>query len=77
MALEGPKAVGKTETAMQRAETVHVLDDLRQLEVFRAAPDRLIAGGPPVLADEWQRFPASWDLVRRAVDGGARPQTSL
>jgi len=77
IALEGPKAVGKTETAMQRAETVRLLDDPRQLEVFRAAPDRLIAGDPPVLVDAWQRFPASWDLVRRAVDDDPSPARLL
>ena len=77
IALEGPKAVGKTETAMQRARSVHRLDDPGQLEVFRAAPDRLIAGDPPVLIDEWQRFPASWDLVRRAVDDDPSPARFL
>ncbi len=77
IALEGPKAVGKTATAMQRAETVHRLDDPGQLEVFRAAPNRLIAGDPPVLIDEWQRFPASWDLVRRAVDDDPSPARFL
>ncbi|MDY6049053.1 MAG: DUF4143 domain-containing protein [Corynebacterium sp.] len=27
----------------------------------------------PLLIDEWQRLPQSWDLVRRAVDNGAPP----
>lgn len=77
ISLEGPKAVGKTETALQRAQTVHQLDEPGQLEVFRAAPDRLIAGNPPVLIDEWQRLPASWDLVRRAVDQNPSPARFL
>lgn len=73
IALEGPKAVGKTETAMQTARTVHRLDDPGQLEIFRASPQRLIVGESPVLVDEWQRFPSSWDVVRRAVDDDPSP----
>lgn len=73
IALEGPKAVGKTETALRRARTVHRLDDPGRHEVFRAAPDRLVVGDPPVLIDEWQRLGSSWDLVRRAVDVDPSP----
>ena len=68
VSVEGPRGVGKTETALRRATTVHRLDDPDQLAVLRAAPRRVIAGEPPVLIDEWQRLPVSWDLVRRAVD---------
>lgn len=71
--LEGPKAVGKTATALRRVATVHQLDDPRQAEIVRGDPTRVLAGAAPVLIDEWQRFPASWDLVRRAVDDGASP----
>ena len=73
VSLEGPKAVGKTETALRRARTVHRLDDPGQLEIVRGAPERLTTGDPPILVDEWQRLPASWDLVRRAVDRDPRP----
>ena len=38
------------------------------MEILRAEPERLVAGKPPVLIDEWQRMPYSWDLVRREVD---------
>lgn len=68
VSVEGPRGVGKTETALRRARTVHRLDDPDQLAVLRAAPRRVAAGEPPVLIDEWQRLPRSWDLVRRAVD---------
>ena len=68
MSIEGPRAVGKTETALRRARTVHRLDDARHQEILRAEPERLVAGESPVLIDEWQRMPYSWDLVRRAVD---------
>ncbi len=73
ISIEGPKAVGKTETASRRSATTHRLDDPGQRDLFMAAPERLISGDPPVLIDEWQRLPASWDLVRRAVDADPTP----
>lgn len=73
ISLEGPKAVGKTETGMRRAGTVYRLDDQDQFEIAKAAPERLITGDAPILIDEWQRFPSVWDLVRRSVDSDASP----
>ena len=73
IALEGPKAVGKTATALRRARTVHELDEQQQRAVAAADLDRVIGGDPPVLIDEWQRLPAVWDKVRRAVDRDATP----
>ena len=73
LAIEGPKGVGKTRTALQRAGTVHRLDNPAELAVAQADPGRLLDGEPPVLIDEWQRLREVWDLVRRAVDDGARP----
>lgn len=75
ISIEGPRAVGKTETALRRARTTHRLDDIGQLAVIRGEPERLLVGEPPILIDEWQRYPASWDMVRRRVDadpGSAR-----
>jgi predicted AAA+ superfamily ATPase len=71
IAIEGPKAVGKTATALQRAATVHELDDPGQRAVAEADLDRLVASPPPILIDEWQYVPPVWDRVRRAVDAGA------
>jgi uncharacterized protein len=71
IAIEGPKGVGKTRTALQRGKTVHRLDDPAELAVAQADPRRLLQGERPVLIDEWQRLPQMWDLVRRAVDDGA------
>jgi len=73
LALEGAKGVGKTVTGRRRARTVHALDAPGALELFEADPRRLLDGDPPVLLDEWQRVPASWDLVRRAVDDDPSP----
>lgn len=71
VAIEGPKAVGKTETARRRAKTIHRLDDGAQRAIAEADPARLLSGDTPILIDEWQRVPESWDLLRRAVDRGA------
>lgn len=77
IAVEGPKAVGKTATASQRAATIHALDDPAQRAVAEADLDRLLSASPPVLIDEWQYVPPIWDRVRRAVDAGAPPGAFL
>jgi predicted AAA+ superfamily ATPase len=73
IAIEGAKGVGKTETASRRARTVHRLDDPDDLALAEADPRRLLEADPPILLDEWQRLPETWDLVRRAVDAGGAP----
>jgi predicted AAA+ superfamily ATPase len=73
IAIVGAKGVGKTVTAEQRATTVHALDDPAQRAVAEADPARLLDAEPPILIDEWQYLPETWDLVRRAVDDGAAP----
>ncbi len=77
IALDGPKGVGKTETAVRRADTFWYLDDPAQREVARA--DFGLHSVPPgtVLLDEWQKLPQVWDAVRRRVDGGAEPDRFL
>ncbi|GAB3598830.1 DUF4143 domain-containing protein [Kineococcus gypseus] len=77
VALEGAKGVGKTRTALQRARTVVRLDDPAERDVAAADPRRLLAGPAPVLLDEWQHLPLTWDAVRRAVDDGAEPGSFL
>jgi predicted AAA+ superfamily ATPase len=77
IALEGPKAVGKTATALQRAATIHRLDDEAERSIAQADTSRLLEGEPPVLIDEWQRLPESFDRIRRAVDDGARAGSFL
>jgi predicted AAA+ superfamily ATPase len=69
--LDGPKGVGKTATALQRARTVRRLDDPAQLAVVEASAEAALTGDAPVLLDEWQRAPAVWDAVKRAVDADA------
>ena len=73
VAIEGPRGVGKTATAEQRAKTTVYLDDPAQRAVLEADPGQILAAPPPVLIDEWQKVPAVWDAVRRAVDRGSEP----
>jgi predicted AAA+ superfamily ATPase len=77
IALEGAKAVGKTATAVQRARTVHPLDDRDHQAIAAADLDRLLAAPAPILIDEWQHVRPIWDRVRRAVDAGAPPASFL
>jgi predicted AAA+ superfamily ATPase len=77
VSLEGPKGVGKTATASVRAATVHRLDNPEERQVAQADPRRLIRGQEPVLIDEWQLLPASWDLVRRSIDAKPTPARFL
>jgi predicted AAA+ superfamily ATPase len=72
IALEGAKAVGKTATAVERVDTALLLEEPAVREVIAADPRR-IDTGRPVLVDEWHHVPATWDVVRRAVDAGAFP----
>lgn len=75
--IEGPRAVGKTETAARRARTIRRLDDPTELALAQAEPSRLTTGDLPILVDEWQRWPSSWDLVRQALDADFSPNRFL
>jgi predicted AAA+ superfamily ATPase len=77
IALEGPKGVGKTETARRRAKSVIEMDDPAQQVLAEADPAAGLPGDAPVLIDEWQRVPPVWDAVRRAVDREGRPGSFL
>lgn len=77
VSLEGPKGVGKTATAQVRSSTIYRLDSPEELQVTRADPARLLVGPEPILIDEWQQYPPSWDLVRRTVDDSPSPARFL
>lgn len=49
------------------------MDDPDILRLLHADAHAVLAGTGRVVLDEWQRFPALWDVVRRAVDDGAPP----
>ena len=67
--IEGPKACGKTATAVQVAATTFRFDeDANARAAVTLNPDALFAQPTPVLFDEWQVEPAIWNRVRRQVD---------
>ncbi|MEO5703536.1 MAG: DUF4143 domain-containing protein [Candidatus Limnocylindrales bacterium] len=68
ISITGARAIGKTATASRRAATIHRLDAPDERRILTADPSRLVQGPRPILIDEWQRLPESWDVVRRAVD---------
>lgn len=67
--VDGPKAVGKTSTASQLAQTVLRIDiDRAARAALEVHPEQLFTYPTPILFDEWQEAPELWNLVRRAVD---------
>lgn len=70
----GPRAVGKTTTALRHAATVVRLDRPAEAVAFQADPDAALRDlDEPVLLDEWQAVPQVLGAVKRAVDTDARP----
>ncbi len=67
--IEGPKACGKTATALQKARTVWRFDEDETARATLAlAPHRLFAEPTPILFDEWQTDPGIWNRIRHQVD---------
>lgn len=77
VSLDGPKGVGKTETALRRAASVFRLDIDADRQVVAADPPAALAAAKPILIDEWQYLPLVWDAVRRAVDADSSPSSFL
>lgn len=77
IAIDGPKGVGKTETARRRVNSIWRLDNPHLREQLRADFELRTLTDHPVLLDEWQHLPQVWDSVRRAVDDGAAPNSFL
>ena len=72
--VEGPKASGKTVTAMHSCRSEVLLDvDDNARRLIGADPAAVLDGETPRLIDEWQLEPAIWNHVRRAVDRRASP----
>jgi predicted AAA+ superfamily ATPase len=72
--IEGPKASGKTATALQRAGSMlHVDTDPQVPAAMAIDPGLLLDGTRPRLLDEWQEQPTLWDAVRHAVDAQTTP----
>jgi predicted AAA+ superfamily ATPase len=68
VALEGPRACGKTETARRAAASEIRVDTVDARRAFTISPGLLLDGAVPRLLDEWQVEPDLWNYVRHAVD---------
>ena len=67
--IEGPKACGKTATALQVAASNVRLDvDANARRAVELDPKLVLDGATPRLIDEWQIEPGIWNHVRRAID---------
>lgn len=80
VSLDGAKGVGKTETALQFADSSLFLDTDAHRTLVAADPslDNLMSSNDgTLLLDEWQNLPSTWDSVRRAVDRHAPAGTFL
>ena len=66
--LEGPRAVGKTETGRHAARSEVRVDTPAAAQAFAADPGLLLTGAAPRLLDEWQAEPGIWNEVRHEVD---------
>lgn len=77
VAIRGPKWCGKTQTALQQAQSALFLQDpderANSLALAEAKPSLLLQGSKPRLIDEWQEAPQLWDAVRYAVDRIDKP----
>jgi uncharacterized protein len=73
VAIEGPRACGKTETARRIAASEVLLDvDTNARQAAAVDPALVLEGATPRLIDEWQLEPEIWNHVRRAVDDRRR-----
>ena len=72
--ITGPRASGKTTSAVRHARTVVHLDRPAEAGAFQADADAALRTLPePVLLDEWQAVPEVLGAVKRAGDADSRP----
>lgn len=74
LSIVGPRACGKTTTALRHVVNVVRLDKADQAEAFRADPDAAIAAlSGATLFDEWQEVPEILGAVKRSIDADSSP----
>ena len=72
--LRGPRAVGKTTSALHHAASSVRLDQRRDLiDAAELTPATLLAGPVPRLVDEWQLAPSIWNSIRAEIDARGLP----
>jgi uncharacterized protein len=74
ISLVGPRAAGKTTTAVRRGGTILRLDRPEVRQSVAASPDVMLTGlAAPVILDEWQEAPELLGAVKRSVDEDPSP----
>lgn len=72
--LRGPRAAGKTTTALHHAASSVRLDQRADLALAaEIAPETILAGEVPRLIDEWQTTPSIWNSIRAEIDARGLP----
>ncbi len=70
--IRGPKACGKSTTAMQFAKSCKFLqnsmDSEQNILLAKTDPEHFLAGDTPMLIDEWQTVPGIWNIIRYEID---------
>ncbi|MDO4258406.1 MAG: DUF4143 domain-containing protein [Actinomycetaceae bacterium] len=67
--IEGPRACGKTSTALQIARSSVRLDRSPELVALaELSPAEILRGETPRLVDEWQLAPVLWNSIRHEID---------
>lgn len=77
VALQGPRAVGKT-TLLREIAAVHGteivdLDDLATRDAVAADPATFVSGTAPVFIDEYQHVPVVLDAIKAELNKDSRP----
>lgn len=74
LSLVGPRACGKTTTALRYAKTFVRCDDPNEAAAFAADPAAALAASvEPILLDEWQEVPGLLGAIKRSVDADFSP----
>ena len=71
--IEGPKAVGKTETGRRASNSEIRMETSAARQAYAADPGLVLQGATPRLIAKWQVEPALWNDVRHAVDDRREP----
>lgn len=70
--IKGPKACGKTTTAMMKSKSIIAFQnkDFKSLydNIMSNKPSIALEGDNPRLIDEWQMYPVVWDCIRTEID---------
>ncbi|MDR0522990.1 MAG: DUF4143 domain-containing protein [Candidatus Methanoplasma sp.] len=71
--ITGPKWCGKSWTGFRHAKSAVLMDTEESIARAKLAPYALLDRERPLLVDEWQFAPETWDAARRMIDAEGAP----